>query len=322
MFRIGYRTLKTALGTGLAIAVAQALQLDYFTSAGIITILCIQKTRRKSFHMSWARFLACVIGFIYAVLLFETLGYYPWTVILLLLLFIPTTVLLKAQEGIVTSTVVIMHVYISSSFSVHLVWNELLLVTIGIGCALLMNAYMPSVERELKEMQGELEALYAKIFQQLAAYIKHGDSEWDGKEITEAAALLQSAKNKSLQNLENQILRYEDQYYHYFIMREKQLETIERMLPFLTSIEIQVKQGQMLADFLLELSEGVHPENTAYVFIEKLEALLETFKEMPLPTTREEFEARSSLFHLIHEIDQYLVIKQQFKPLRKYSLWR
>ncbi len=35
---------------------------------------------------------------------------------------------------------------------------------------------------------------------------------------------------------------------------------------------------------------------------------------MPLPETREEFEVRSSLFYILHELDEYLTIKKMFKP--------
>ncbi|MFA9556009.1 aromatic acid exporter family protein [Evansella sp. AB-rgal1] len=322
MFKIGYRTLKTALGAAIAIAIAQAFQLEFFASAGIITILCIHKTRRKSFQLSYVRFLACSIGLFYAAILFELIGYHPISLAVLLLMFIPTTVLLKAQEGIVTSCVIILHIYASGYVSVPLIMNEFALISIGIGCALLMNAYMPSVERELQKQQQQIERLYAKIFHEFAIYIKYGDRQWDGKEITEAASLLNSAKNIAIQNLDNHILRYEDQYYHYFKMREKQLEIIERMMPLLAKIEIQVRQGEMIGNFMEELSGGVTPKNTAGKYIDKLEQLRNNFDEMPLPETRMEFEARSSLFYLVYEMEQYLLIKQQFKPIQNYSVFR
>lgn len=53
MFKIGYRTLKTALGTALAIYLAQLLHLQNFASAGIITILCIQITQKRSLQASY-----------------------------------------------------------------------------------------------------------------------------------------------------------------------------------------------------------------------------------------------------------------------------
>ncbi|RNA69009.1 aromatic acid exporter family protein [Alteribacter keqinensis] len=322
MFRIGYRTLKTALGAALAIAAAQWFQLDFYASAGIITVLCIQKTKKKSFQMSWARLLACVIGLVYAGVVFEVMGYHPLSVGLLLLLFIPTTLVLKVQAGIVTSTVIILHIYTLKEISGPIVVNELALILIGIGCALLMNIYMPSVETELLRLQSELEDKIRRILHEFSVYVKEGDNAWSGKELTEAADIVHRAKSISLDNLENHVLRYEDLYYHYFKMREKQLDIIERMMPLLTSIDIKVKQGEMIADFLEELSEGVHPENTAHLFIERLEELQESFKDMALPETRDEFETRSALHQLIKEIEQYLIIKRQFKPKKAYAMFK
>ena len=92
MFKIGYRTLKTALGTTLAIVLAQILGLENFASAGIITILCIKATKKKSVQASVSRIIACLIAMGYSTLLFEIFGYHAVTIGLILLFFIPTTV--------------------------------------------------------------------------------------------------------------------------------------------------------------------------------------------------------------------------------------
>lgn len=75
-FSIGYRTVKTALGTMIAIAIAQGIGLDYYVSAGILTILCIQQTRKKSFHAVYTRVVASLIGMLYSYIIFENLGYH------------------------------------------------------------------------------------------------------------------------------------------------------------------------------------------------------------------------------------------------------
>lgn len=317
MFRIGYRTIKTALGAALAIAIAQYLDLLFFSSAGIIAILCVQKTRQKSFQMSWERLLACLIGIIFAAGLFELIGYNPITIGILILLFIPTLVFLKLQSGIVTSCVIILHIYIYGYVSTALLMNEILLIIIGIGSALLMNIYMPSVERKLIMQQNQLERLYSKIFHELAVYIRYGDRNWAGNEITEASQLIKDAKDNAIKTMENKVLRHEDKYYQYFSMREKQLEIIERMMPLLTAIEIQVEQGSMLGNFLEELSKAVTPGNTASRYIVMLETLRNKFSKMPLPSTRNEFEARASLRQLAIELEEYLRIKEQFQPVSR-----
>lgn len=315
MFRIGYRTIKTALGTTLAIIIAQLVGLDNFPSAGILTILCIQVTKKKSLKAAWSRFFACVLAMAFSSILFEAIAYHPIVIGLMLLVFIPTTVALKINEGIVTSSVIILHFYSAGNLTMDLVLNETALITIGIGVALLMNLYMPSLENKLIDYQKKIENNFSAILMEIVKYLRTKEGTWDGKEITETNRLLEEAKTLAFRDVENHFMRGEDVYYHYFKMREKQFEIIERILPLVANIPTNVKQSEMLAEFIETLSENVHPQNTAIIYLRRLEEMRREFKEMELPVTREEFESRAALFQLMKEMEQYLQFKLSFKGL-------
>lgn len=319
MFKIGYRTIKTALGTAIAIIIAQLLGLDNFSSAGIITILCIQVTKKKSVYASWHRFLACLIAMVYSTLLFQFIDFHPLVIGLILLIFIPTTVVLNVNEGIVTSSVIILHLYGSGKITFSLLVNETILIAVGVGVALIMNLYMPSVEKKLFAYQDEIETNFSGILMAVVRYLRNNDHSWDGKEITETASLLNEAKSLAFKDVENHFLREEDLHYHYFKMREKQFEIIERILPLVTNIPLVVKQSGILADFIEDLAENVHPQNTAILYLKKLEELEAYFKGMELPQTREEFESRAALLQLMKEMERYLWLKHSFKGLPKES---
>lgn len=314
-FKIGYRTLKTAVGAPLAIFLAQLLGLNNFVSAGIITVLCIQVTKKKSLKSAWARFFACVTGMVFSSLFFEIIGYHPIVIGILLLFFIPTMVLCKTTEGIVTSTVIILHLYAAGQINWGIIQNEFLLIITGIGVALLMNLYMPSLENDLILYRDKIEENFAVIFENIVAFLREGDMNWDGKEITETASLLEKAKGLALRNVENQLLRNEDLYYIYFKMREKQFEIIERVLPTFAMMTTNVEQAKLIADFIEELKNNIHSGNTANKFLKKLQNMRKKMEETPLPKTREEFETRASLYHFLFEMEQYLIIKSQFKGL-------
>jgi uncharacterized membrane protein YgaE (UPF0421/DUF939 family) len=313
MVKIGYRTAKTAVGTALSISIAQLAGLHNFASAGIITILCIQVTKKRSLQTAWARFVACVAAMLFSYIFFQGIGYYPFTVGLMLLFFIPTTVWLKVNEGIATSSVIILHLYAARQFTWSILFNELLLIVIGISVALLMNMYMPSAEKKLKEYQRIVEDLFRIILKEIVRYLRTNEMDWDGKELPLAAEMLQQAKLLALRNVENRMLRNEDEYVHYFRMRERQLEIIERVLPLVTSLTYTVEQRMMIADFIDKLSDAIHPGNTADRFLRVLYDMRKRFETMPLPQTREEFEERAALLHLVKELEQYLIIKSQFR---------
>ncbi|MYL19704.1 aromatic acid exporter family protein [Halobacillus litoralis] len=311
--KIGYRTIKTALGTPFAIWVAQMLQLDNFASAGILTILCIQITRKRSFLSAWHRFSACIVAMAFSYTFFELIGYNPLAIGIMLFAFIPVTVWLNITPGIVTSSVIILHLYGSGNIGWDIILNEVVLITVGIGTALLLNLYMPSLENKLGEYRSQVERNFSLIMKELATFLRDGDNDWTGRELTDTAELLEKAKSLSYRDVENHLLRTHNHFYHYFHMRTKQFELLERMLPLVSRISASNMHSSKIADFFDDLAEGIHPGNTAVIYLQQFKEMKEEFREDELPQTREEFEMRASLFHLLNEIEEYLIIKRSFK---------
>ncbi|MFJ8459550.1 MULTISPECIES: aromatic acid exporter family protein [Lysinibacillus] len=314
-FSIGYRTLKTAFGAAIAIAIAQYFDLASYASAGILTILCVQPTKKKSIHAAYTRFVASMIGMLYAFLSFELFTYHPLTLAGMLIIFIPTIVSLKVADGFVSSAVIIMHIYAAKSFSLALVYNEFALMAIGYGTGIAINMYMPDIQKELNYYRVKIEELYSKIFLEIANYLREGDTMWDGQEIIEAITALNNAKSLAFKDVENHFTRRKNDYYVYFDMREKQLEIIDRVLPKITALPVIVQEAIIVADFLQDLGEHVHSGNTARHFREKLEQVKRDFAQLPLPKNHEQFLAQAALYQFIEEMDRYLEIKQTFKGL-------
>ncbi len=92
MIGMGYRTIKTAVGAGLAIWIASLLDLEFATFAAIIVIMCIEKTKKKTLITIKDKFFASLLSLILGALLFEVLGYYPIVFSLFILLFVPILV--------------------------------------------------------------------------------------------------------------------------------------------------------------------------------------------------------------------------------------
>ncbi|AVK84569.1 hypothetical protein C3943_13795 [Lysinibacillus sp. B2A1] len=315
-FSIGYRTLKTATGAAIAIAIAQYFELASYASAGILTILCVQPTKKKSLHAAYTRFVASIIGMLYAFLSFELFSYHPFTLAGMLIIFIPTIVSLKVADGFVSSAVIIMHIYAAEKFSWTLVSNEFTLMAIGYGTGIAINMYMPDIQKELNYYRVKIEELYSKIFLEIANYLREGDTLWDGREIIEAITALNNAKSLAFKDVENHFMRRKNDYYVYFDMREQQLEIIERVLPKITALPVIVQEATIVADFVQDLAEHVHSGNTASHFREKLEQVRKDFARLPLPQNHEQFLAQAALYQFIEEMDRYLEIKQSFKGLK------
>lgn len=314
-FSIGYRTLKTAIGVMLAVGISYYAGLEFYGSAAILTILCIQTTKKKSLHAVYTRVVASFLAMLLAYILFEWIGYNPIVLGFLILIFIPMLVMIKVTAGFVSSAVILLHIYSVGHFTVDLLLNELGIMAIGYGVALAVNMNMPDNTKMMELYRRQVEEDYRVIFSEIVKYLRNGDALWDGAELIHAAETLNKAKALAYLEVENHLTRKENSYYTYFDMRERQLEIIERVLPKVTTLPVIVQQSDLVADFIQELGNNIHSGNTATTYREKLDRVREEFATMPLPQDHEMFLAMAGLYTFIEEMDEYLVIKQNFKGL-------
>ncbi|WP_134682789.1 aromatic acid exporter family protein [Brevibacillus migulae] len=312
-WKIGTRIIKTAVGVALSVFLAQWAGLQFYTMAGVLTMLCIQVTRKKSLQTSGKRIGACFLGLLLSFFLFDWIGYHPATLFLTVIILLPLLVKLRLQDGVTTSMVVILQIYTQKEFTIPLFLNEMGLVGIGVGVALLMNLYMPKRENQMSAVQQKLESNFALILREFAVYLRRGESEWDGREMLETAELLEQMETMAIQNMENQLFRKDDDYYRTYSMRAKQFELLEAMLPIISSLYEQVPHAERLANFLDKLSEQIYDDEHAYVLLEELREMRKMHKTQPLPVTRAEFETRASLYHLFNEMEHFLMLYREGK---------
>lgn len=306
--RIGFRTLKTAVGVTLSIWIAYAFQLHFFTSSGILTLLCIQKTRKESLDAVLERLYACLLGLGLSSVVFMVIGFHPATIFILYLLFIPLSVRLRIQGGIASSSVIMMHTYVHGSIELPQIGNELAIIVIGLGVALLVNLYMPGIDKQVQHYKVEINRCMAVVLKELAKYMKDGYGLWDGKELLVLEELLSKARNIAILEVENNLTRKSNPFYHYFDRKQQQFQILERMLPMVSRMDIQLKQGIRLGEFLEQLSdslEGKEPYK-ADRFEEKLREIRENHKLLPMPETRAEFENRAILYGLANELEGFI----------------
>ncbi|HDK7178903.1 TPA: aromatic acid exporter family protein [Clostridium botulinum] len=311
---IGYRTLKTAIGATIAMSIAGALGLKYSVSAGIITILSIQNTKKKSLSVAIQRMIACLLALTISSVLFTMLGHNAIVFGLFLLVFIPLAVKFNLQEGIVVNSVLATHILAEKHISINLFINEILLMFIGAGIALLLNLYMPSIEKEIWEDQFYIEEKMKEILIQMSIASRElSVSLKEDKLFNDLEERLFKAKKRAYINLNNYFLLDVSYYADYMEMRIQQFETLKKMRQHFHKFFMTYEQTEMIADFTKKVADSLHEENTGDDLLLDLEDLRGSFKKMNLPSTREEFENRALLFQFLNDMEQFLIIKNEFK---------
>ncbi|MCG7345829.1 aromatic acid exporter family protein [Sporosarcina sp. ACRSL] len=312
MVGMGYRTIKTAIGAGLAIWIATLLDLEFASFAAIIVIMCIEKTKKRTLHSIQKKFFASLLSLLLGSLFFELFGYNPLVLTLFILFFVPILIKGRIQEGFVTSIVIVLHIYTVKEVSLENILNELYIIFIGIGIALLVNSIMPSFKKEIEKYKAEIENKFSIILYEFSSLLKDSERNWNRKELVEVENILNQAKNVVIQDVENHLLRKENKDYYYLEMREDQLEILKQMeeiLSIVSSSELHVTQRGMLANIFLNISQHVNSGDTT-IALQHLEEYEESIRETELPKTREEFEIRANLFYLNFAIKNYLIIKK------------
>ena len=163
------KILKIAVGSLLAMAAAQALGLRYSSSAGVITLLSIQDTKRETLRVTAGRLLAFLAAMVLGPVSFALAGYRPLAMGIFLLMFTPLCMKWGIQEGISVNTVLMTHILAEGSMGMADIANEALLLFVGTGMGVLLNLYIPGSGAAIRSAQREIEEKFICLLSQMAS---------------------------------------------------------------------------------------------------------------------------------------------------------
>lgn len=311
--RIGMRTIKTAVGACIAIWIANWLSLDYAVSAGVITILSIQNTKKSSLQLAYQRLFSAILALAVAALCFYVIGFNAFAFGFALLIFIPLAVRFKLTDGIVVSSVLMTHLLVERVITVGLFANELLLMAVGAGIAILLNLYMPKMENRIKASQKHIEQLMRSILSGMADQLANQVSFEDrDQELPGLHLALLEAKQAATNHSENQFFKQEQYYLQYMDMRLVQYQILLQMKEHLVTLSEDTFYSKELAKITQKTADSLSEENPADELVAAVTELVHQFRESELPQTRNEFEHRAKLFQYMNDLRYFLEIKRNF----------
>ena len=172
---------KVIVSAFVALLVAQALNLTTPSAAAIIAILSVMDTKKVSLAATGQRLAAAVLALVIGMGIFAVFGFDVTSFGLYLLCYIPLAYLLKVDIGVAPSTVLVIHLWTQQQLTFNLFVNELLLVTIGAGVAILLNWYMPSYRQEIELVREEIEDKMREVLLKMSGFLTIGNGKNDGE---------------------------------------------------------------------------------------------------------------------------------------------
>lgn len=307
-------TFKMAISATIAIFIAQGFKLEFAVTAGVIAILSIQNTKREAIIIGARRIISATIAVILSYLLYVLLGNNPLVFGVVLLIFIPIAKKLKIEEGIAVGAVLSTHLLVNNNIDLGWIVNEEAITFIGIGVASLFNLYMPSLDDKFNENKETIEKLYRDIISDMAkSLVTKAIPVNEKKRLEEVESLVEDTRGLAYKINNNNLFKKNLYFVDYIEMRSKQLEAIKRMMSHFSRFSITYDQTLIMSKFTENIANNIYADNDCVELICKLNNLRNNYKEMQLPKTRDEFENRAMLFQFLNDLEDFLLIKKEFK---------
>ena len=312
--KIALKVLKIAVGSCMAVAIAQVLDLQYAASAGIVTLLSVQDTRRDTIQLAAERFFSFLLSVLLVFLCFRYIGKHDWVNYgIYIFLMVNVCYFFGWQNTISVNAVMGTHYLLTPDYSLNFAANELVLVFIGTGLALAMNWKMPSNLKVLRQDIRKVEDNIQQILRELACYLQgdlDGEHVWFDLDRLEESILqgLERAREHAHNTLS------EDDYYYieYMEMRLQQCVLLQALRHRIWKINEMPSQAKIISDYVGYLIRYVHEKNIPNRQREELQQVFDQMKQQPLPKDREEFESRAILYHVLLDLEDFLLAKQRF----------
>ena len=309
------QALKIAVGSSAAIWLAQSLGLQYAVSAGSITLLTLVTTKWETLKLSLYRLITFAITVALAGMTIGVMGS-GWVAYgIFVLLLIGVCHLLGWQATISVNSVIGTHFLMTKDFGHGFILNEFLLVLIGISIAVVLNLFYDYRHQKNGLVSGMCytEGQLQKVLRELAEYLAGKEmqsSVWD--DICRLEGEIGELVRDACEYQDNTFQSHPGYYIDYFEMRMKQLSILHNLHYEAKRIRMIPAQAQIIADYIRYLSDYVVEHNSPEEQIGKLEQIFIDMKDEPLPGSREEFENRAVLYHILMDLEEFLIMKRRF----------
>ena len=310
--------VKIAAACTIAIGVAYTLGLQYYVTTGIITILSIQNTKRETIQTAVNRGLAFVCALLIAVACFSIGGYTIPAYGVFVLLFTFLCLVTGWREAIAMCAVLISHFLMEKSMSREWIVNESLIFLIGVGFGILINlSFLRKKKQEFEKLAGQVDAELKRILERMAAQLISGVCDEDADQcFKELEVRLETAKEAAIRNWNNSLRNSCTYEMDYIEMRQKQSMVLRDIYKSMIHIEALTMQRLEVAGFIQEIVADYRRDNAVEGLLQSLKEVLSNMKNGELPKNREEFEARAVLFYMLMELEDFLLLKNQFVKKR------
>lgn len=310
--RILLTMFKLSLGVITAVGIGYEIGILNYYSAGSIALITLLTSKWESLRQSGWRIVTYFITVAVTFLLERIIPYPIVCFGLAIGIMYLICELLHVLPVLAVNGVICSHFVSSGNFTLEMIINEFLVVLIGAVVALIFNQLYTrkAARRELGRRMNRDEHDLTIWLYTLADRLEEGNS------ALPSLAPYERQLNEDLKLAEdfdeNSYHGYSDYFISYFRMRLKQIEVLKSLDWELQNFSVPPSQTKVIADYIRYLARFIYATHFPVRQEEKLNTLLNQMRNENLPSSREEFENRAVLFHILMTIREFITLKHQF----------
>lgn len=311
--RVILNSIKIIIAAVWAIMIAKWAGLNYYISAGVVTILTIQPTKKETLKTAMFRCMAFVLSIVISYVSFSIFGFTTPAFLVYLGIYVLICESLHWYGAVTVNAVLIAHMYYVGNMNAETILNEVCIFCVGIGIGILANLHLRKNKNYIEEMKEATDKQIQRILVRMSERIlNHDMSDYNGECFYELRTRIRKAKNVAESNYNNQF-GYGDIYdLEYISMRDKQYQVLYEMYSTVRHMDMSPAIADKISHFLKETAENYRQVENAIHLMEKFRELDKEMKSSPLPEERKDFENRAYLFVLMRHMEELLQIKIDF----------
>ena len=311
-------SFKIAIASFLSIFTAELLHLQYASSAAIVALLTLLTTRKGTRKLATIRILSFALIMLLGVATFHLIRSESTAFGIFMLLTVFLCEALGWRATISVNAVIGTHMLmIGGHFTGAFFLNEFLLVFIGNTYAYLLNllqdshSYEAGIAKDIRRVEERMQF----VLREIGGYLS-------GKEMSEEVSVWDQLNGlerdirhyitEAYEYQENTFRAGAEYYAAYFEMRAEQLSILHNLHTEMRKIRTIPAQAAMVAEYVDYLAGYVTELNVPTEQKARLQDIFEEMKTQPLPAMREEFENRAVLYHILMDLDEFLIAKEKF----------
>lgn len=308
------KAIKIGLGSSIAVLLASLLGLQYATTAGVVTLLTIRNTKKDTVELASKRLLSYVVSIGVIIITFRviddnSIGFGIFITCLVLF-----SGYFKWDESISINAVIGTHIFLmEEQLTLVFLANELGLVVIGTGVAIIINLYMIDNINEIREDTKYIEKELQSILLDMSHHIRNTKRlDEDKTHIVDLIHYIDRATDKAFENIKNTSNDLAQYYVEYLNMRKGQCVVLLHLYRTMLGIQTECVELEEVAEIIQEISNAIHKTAGVRLIIAELEEVVTKLKLETLPSTSEEFIAKAQIFYILEELEEILRLKREF----------